>query len=242
MLWLHRLFETPPWVYAALALAVGMALAARRRVDRACEPAAAIASRRGLTGAEAAAEMLRAAGVEGVVVEPGRGPMGTGYDSVARAIRLPRAVHDGRTLADVALAAHIVGHAMQHAGGDAPQPLAVRESIAAGVRLAAGTAVLLLGVGFVLDLPGSVALGALLLAAAALAPRLARPIERDAARRAARVLAMAALVDSAEARLVEPIVAAAGGLDTAAILPRLRPPAWRRRETPRHRPRAVPGR
>jgi Zn-dependent membrane protease YugP len=225
---LYRLLETPVWVYAALALAVGMALRARWRLDAACGAAAEVPSRRALSGAEAAAEMLHRAGVEGVAVERGRGAMGQGYDEVARAVRLEGAVHDGRSLAAVALAAHEVGHALQHAGGDGPQPLEVRETLAIASRLGSGTAGLLLAVGLALDLPGLIAAGAVGLLGATAAPLGAIAVERDAARRARRVLAMSALVDSAEERLAGPIVEAAGGREVASILPRLRPPAWRR--------------
>jgi Zn-dependent membrane protease YugP len=240
VLWLYRLFEIPVWIYAVLALTLGRAWICRRRLDRAYAAAARMPSPRGLSGAEAAAEMLRSAGIEGIAVVPGRGPMGTGYDSVAQTLRLPHQVYHGHTLADVAWAAHAVGHALQHAGGDAPQPLALREAIASGVRLAAGTAYLLLVVGLVLDIPRLLAAGTLVLAGAVLAPMLTLSTERDAARRAARVLRMAALIDSAGARLVDPILAASVTAEAGAILPRWREATWHRPEQPPHRPRALP--
>lgn len=53
---------------------------------------------------------------------------GDHYDPEARAVRLLPAHHDGRTVAAVAIAAHEVGHAIQHAQGD--RLLSLRQRLA----------------------------------------------------------------------------------------------------------------
>ena len=70
------------------------------------------------TGAELADHLLRRLGIEGVRVE--RTGQGDHYDPEARRVRLSPSVHDGRSLTAVTVAAHEVGHAIQHHHGYAP--------------------------------------------------------------------------------------------------------------------------
>lgn len=68
------------------------------------------------TGGEFARHLLDEAKLDGVKVEvTGEGDH---YDPDARAVRLLPAHHDGRSVAAVAIAAHEVGHAVQHAFGE----------------------------------------------------------------------------------------------------------------------------
>src|SRR6185436_10018608 len=53
-----------------------------------------------------------------VIVEPT--DKGDHYDPEAQAVRLTPAHHDGRSVAAVAVAAHEVSHAVQHARGERP--------------------------------------------------------------------------------------------------------------------------
>jgi len=71
----------------------------------------------GVTGAQAARRFLDRVGLREVRVEPAP-PDGDHYDPEARAVRLAPERHDRRTLAAVVVAAHEVGHAMQHAAGE----------------------------------------------------------------------------------------------------------------------------
>jgi uncharacterized protein len=65
------------------------------------------------TGAELARHLLDAADLPSVVVE--KTDRGDHYDPDARAVRLLPQHHDGRSIAAVAVAAHEVSHAVQHA-------------------------------------------------------------------------------------------------------------------------------
>src|SRR5215470_10412113 len=66
------------------------------------------------TGAELARHLLDEAGLQAVTVE--KTDRGDHYDPEARAVRLLAQHHDGRSTAAVAVAAHEVSHAVQHAG------------------------------------------------------------------------------------------------------------------------------
>jgi len=64
------------------------------------------------TGAELARHLLEKMNIDNVGVEPTE--KGDHYDPETRMVRLSPANHDGRSLTAVAVAAHEVGHAIQH--------------------------------------------------------------------------------------------------------------------------------
>lgn len=70
------------------------------------------------TGAELARHLLERLGIEGVEVEVTE--RGDHYDPEARRVRLSPQHYEGRSLTAVTVAAHEVGHAIQHARGYAP--------------------------------------------------------------------------------------------------------------------------
>lgn len=70
------------------------------------------------TGGELARHLLDEAGLQSVGVEVTE--RGDHYDPADRMVRLSKANHDGQSLSAVAIAAHEVGHALQHAEGYGP--------------------------------------------------------------------------------------------------------------------------
>ncbi|PMR73931.1 zinc metallopeptidase [Billgrantia endophytica] len=70
------------------------------------------------TGGELARHLLERLGIEGVEVEVSE--HGDHYDPTARRVRLSPEHYEGRSLTAVTVAAHEVGHAIQHARGYAP--------------------------------------------------------------------------------------------------------------------------
>jgi Zn-dependent membrane protease YugP len=68
------------------------------------------------TGGELARHLLDEAGLQTVKVELTEG--GDHYDPLERSVRLLPQHHDGRSVAAVAVAAHEVSHAIQHAHGE----------------------------------------------------------------------------------------------------------------------------
>ncbi len=68
------------------------------------------------TGASLARHLLDLHDLHAVTVETT--PQGDHYDPLARAVRLLPAHHDGSSLTAIVIAAHEVGHALQHARGE----------------------------------------------------------------------------------------------------------------------------
>lgn len=100
---------------AVLALLIlGPGIWVRRVLARYSRPA----DRYGHTGSETARRLLDALQLRHVVVEISE--TGDHYDPAARAVRLAADNYQGRSLTAVTVAAHEVGHALQHADGYAP--------------------------------------------------------------------------------------------------------------------------
>lgn len=70
------------------------------------------------TGAELAVHLIERMRLDGVTVEKTAG--GDHYDPSTKTVRLSPANHDGRSLSAVVIAAHEIGHAMQHATSYGP--------------------------------------------------------------------------------------------------------------------------
>jgi Zn-dependent membrane protease YugP len=74
----------------------------------------------GVTGAEAAREILDRAGLHDVPVQEVGGHLTDHYDPTKRALRLSSDNFHGRSIAAVGVAAHEAGHALQHQAAYAP--------------------------------------------------------------------------------------------------------------------------
>jgi len=79
-----------------------------------------IGTRNGMTGAQAAREILDDAGLSNVPVEEIGGHLTDHYDPTKRALFLSAENYEGNSIASVGVAAHEAGHALQHKAAYAP--------------------------------------------------------------------------------------------------------------------------
>ena len=95
-----------------------------------------VTNRRGLTGAQAAAGVLRAHGITDVGIARCSGKLTDHYDPRNNTIFLSDSVYDAATVAAVGVAAHEAGHAVQYAVGYGPvysQPILLLGIVLFGV-------------------------------------------------------------------------------------------------------------
>lgn len=77
-------------------------------------------TRSGMTGAEVASRILQDNDIHDVTIERVPGNLTDHYDPRTRTLRLSEPVHDSRSMSAFGVAAHEVGHAIQHAQSYAP--------------------------------------------------------------------------------------------------------------------------
>jgi len=94
--------------------AIIFALVAQFKVQGAFNRYSQTPSSKGLTGAQLARRMLDDNGCSHVQVEHTRGHLSDHYDPRKRVIRLSDSVYNSTSLAAIGVAAHEVGHAIQH--------------------------------------------------------------------------------------------------------------------------------
>jgi Zn-dependent membrane protease YugP len=176
-----------PLYLLVIAVSGGLSLFASLRVRRAFSRWKAVPSAAGLTGAEVARSILRASGVHDVTVEPVGGLLSDHYDPRTRTLRLSPDVFHGRSVAAAGVAAHEVGHALQHARGY--WPLQVRSFLAPAAALGSNLAMLVFVLGLAVGALGLAKLGVLLFALMVAFTVITLPVEFDASRRARALLA-----------------------------------------------------
>ena len=146
-----------------------------------------VQTRRGYTGAEVARMLLNQNGLHDVPIETARGQLGDHYDPTKRVLRLSGEVYQGSSIASVSVAAHEVGHAIQHANGYVP--LSVRNMIFPVARFGSSAAWLFILAGLMIPaLGGLMDIGILLFGAAVLFQLVTLPVEFNASNRALEML------------------------------------------------------
>jgi uncharacterized protein len=102
-----------PMYFLFLIPGILLAAWAQWRVKSAFAEGSQIAPASGATGAQAANEILRSAGIDGAQIGQTDGYLSDNYDPREKVLRLSPDVYSGRSLAAVGVAAHECGHAIQ---------------------------------------------------------------------------------------------------------------------------------
>lgn len=189
------------WTYLLVLPCIVLSLWASANVKSTFNRYAGQHSRRGLTGAAAAREVLRANGVYDVQIQRISGNLTDHYDPRDNVIRLSEAVYDSTSTASIGVACHEAGHAVQYAQGYFP--IRVRAAIIPvtnfGSRLA--MPLILLGLAlsiFARDWYGLVYLGIACFALSLVFQLVTLPVEFNASRRAMAAIGDSRLLDEEE--------------------------------------------
>ena len=171
----------------------------------------------GLSGADVARRILDQNGLNDVPVEtsPG-GPLSDHYDPRKKSVHLSEPVYAGHAVASTAIAAHEVGHAIQHA--KAYVPFRVRSAMWPAVAFASNAWIFLLLIGFLAQLSGLVGLAILLYAVVVVFQLVTLPVEFDASRRALVQVRELGFVSTGEAAGAKKVLTAAALTYVAAAL------------------------
>jgi len=140
--------------------------------------------RNGMSGAEIAEKMLHDHGIYDVKVISTPGRLTDHYNPMDKTVNLSEAVYGQRNAAAAAVAAHEVGHAVQHA--QAYSMLELRSKLVPAVQISSSLVqwVLLAGILMINTFPSLLLIGIVLFAVTTLFTIITLPVEYDASNRA----------------------------------------------------------
>lgn len=183
----YMLFVLPALVFA---------IWAQTRVRSAWQTYSRLRSNGGRPAYEVAAGLLRQAGLGDVRIEKVAGELSDHYDPRNRTLSLSQSTYGSESVGALAIAAHEVGHAVQHNVGYAP--LALRNSFVPVVNIGSSLAVPLFIMGLFTNFTTLMDLGILLFLGAVIFQVITLPVEYNASRRAISMLETSGYISSSE--------------------------------------------
>lgn len=196
--------------YILVVIGVLICLAASARVRSVFGRYSQVRSYSGLTGREAAEQILRRNGIYDVRVVHIPGNLTDHYDPRNRTLGLSDTVYGSSSVAAIGVAAHECGHAVQHAEGYTP--LAIRGALVPVANFGSSLAWPLILIGLLINSQVSVLLidlGIILFSAAVLFQLVTLPVEFNASGRAVKVLESSGMLRCDEVGEVKKVLGAA---------------------------------
>jgi Zn-dependent membrane protease YugP len=208
------IFDPRYLIFALPGLLLG--LWAQARVKGTFNKYSKVRTARGLSGAEIARYLLDQEGLQEVRIEETQGFLSDHYDPRTRVLRLSPDVYRAPSVAAAGVAAHEMGHALQHSHGYAP--LQLRSAIVPAVQFGSSLAPILFIIGFLLQLTALAWVGVILFALAVLFSLITLPVEFNASKRAKVLLNSTGILAPEEAKGVDKVLDAAALTYVAAAV------------------------
>lgn len=182
-------------------------LYAQMKVKSAYKKYSKVAAERGMTGAQVARMILDHHGLYDVSVVPSKGVLTDHYNPATKTVALSEDNFYNASLAGTAVAAHEVGHAIQHA--EAYSFLTFRSKLVPVANIAASFSWVPLMIGLFAQQSGFLLLGIILLAASVLFQVVTLPVEFDASKRAMNEVVALGIISNSEERGARKVLTAA---------------------------------
>jgi Zn-dependent membrane protease YugP len=196
---------------------LALGLYAQMRVSSAFGKYKKVAATSGVTGAQAAREILNAAQIHDVEVREINDMLGDHYDPIKKRLCLSSDVFRTPSVAALGIAAHEAGHAIQHARAYAP--LKWRMAIVPVTQFASQILPLVIIGGFMFQITGLITLGVICYGVLAFFQLITLPVEFDASKRAKVILQQMGMVQpGGEAAGVNSVLNAAALTYVAAFV------------------------
>lgn len=161
----------------------------------------------GITGAQAARQVLDANGLYNVQVEQTPGELTDHYDPRTKVLRLSPGVYGQPSVAAIGIAAHEAGHAIQDA--QAYGPLKARTAIVPAVSIGSNLGFILLFAGIIIGMTELAWVGVALFGLGTLFALITLPVEFDASNRAKAALTNLGLATVEDSQGVSRVLSAA---------------------------------
>ena len=198
------------WTYILVLVGALICMAASARVNSTFSRYSTVRSHSGMTGKEAAEQILHRNGIYDVQVIHIPGNLTDHYNPSKKTLGLSDTVYNSSSVAAIGVAAHECGHAVQHATGYAP--LSIRGALVPVANIGSMAAWPLIIIGLLLNGQTSalfINLGILLFTAAVLFQIVTLPVEFNASGRAIKVLETSGMLYPEEVESVKKVLGAA---------------------------------
>ena len=190
---------------------------AQAKVSSAYEKYSRIRSRSGMTGRDAAAAVMRSAGIDDVEIVPIDGHLTDHYDPSRKVLALSRENYSGTSIAALGVAAHEAGHAIQHRQKYAP--LNLRMALVPITNFACSLLpIVMLGGFFLFNSMLTIYVGIGVYIVLTIFQLVTLPVEFNASNRAKAQLSKLGFVDGGESRGVAEVLDAAALTYVAAFV------------------------
>lgn len=163
-----------------------LSLIAQSRVKSAFAKYSRVRASTNLTGADIARKILSSAGITDVELGRVAGELTDHYDPSKNIVNLSGGVYDGNTIAAYGVAAHEVGHVLQHYQGYTP--IKLRNSIVPVAQISSQAAMPLFFLGFLFNTGFLMTLGIILFSGVVVFHLVTLPVEFNASNRAISIL------------------------------------------------------
>ena len=175
-----------------------------------------IACSKNITGADAAQFLLKANSINDVAIEPVKGSLTDHYDPRNKKLRLSEPVYGRASIAAVGVAAHEIGHAIQHARSYGP--LVLRSTLVPAANIGSSLGPWIAIAGLLLSYSPLLYIGILLFGAAVLFYVVTLPVEFNASARALAILKSGNVLTQEELNGVKKVLTAAALTYVASAL------------------------
>lgn len=202
--------------FLILVPAIILAFYAQGKVKNVFEKYSRESNMAGVTGREVAEKLLYVNGLDDVRVEIAQEGMGDHYNPLEKVVRLSPVVYNSASLTSVGVAAHEIGHAVQHNEGYLP--LNLRNALAPVTRFGSALAFPLLLLGMFMSAPTLIKFGILAFTAVVVFQIITLPVEFNASRRAITMLETNGLIKPFEFKAIDSVLNAAAFTYVAAAL------------------------
>lgn len=189
-------------------------LYAQMKVKSTYKKFAQVSAEKGMTGAQVARYILDQHGLTDVRVVPTQGYLADHYNPATKTVALSEDNYYNSSIAGTAVAAHEVGHAMQHA--DAYSFLTLRSKLVPVANISSNMSWIFVMIGIFASSSGFLLLGIALLLAGVVFQVVTLPVEFDASKRAMNEVVSLGIINNTEERSARKVLNAAAMTYVAA--------------------------
>ena len=204
------------WYYLILVIpAMILAFVAQFKVKSTDKKFSQVRKVRGLTGAQAAQQVLSYYGINDVTIRPIAGNLTDNYNPKTKVLSLSQANFSGSSIAAVGVACHEVGHAIQHSTDY--YPIKVRSALVPVTNIGSYLGIPLALIGYFLGFHPLVSIGLMLYSLIAIFQFVTLPVEFNASNRAIKAIEEQGLLYEDEIQSAKKVLSAAAMTYVASL-------------------------